>query len=84
MALHPGATARSVDTRVGVRTRSDPEAALPSKEHVLGIGAEGVVRGGHIRRSRRFGARSGSVGQGMNVNQRAQVELGTEQEIPEN
>jgi hypothetical protein len=64
-------------------TFTDPEAAYPSKEHVLGIGAEDVARGGHIRRSRRFGARSGSVGQGMNVSQRAQVEPGTEKEIPE-
>jgi len=47
------------------------------------MGAEGVRGGGHICRSRRFGARSGSVGQGMNVSQETQVEPGTEKEIPE-
>lgn len=41
-----------------------------------GIGAEGVCCEGHIRRSRRFGAHSGSVGQGMSVSEETQVEPG--------
>src|ERR1043165_4252337 len=64
---------RSVQGCDHLRTRSDPEAALPSKEHVLGNGCGRRARGRPHLPLKAIGARSGSVGQGMNVSQETQV-----------
>jgi hypothetical protein len=50
--------------------------ALQREEHVPGNRYAGRALGSHVRRSRRFGAHSGSVGQGMSVSEQTQVEPG--------
>jgi len=49
---------------------------LQREEHVPGNRYGGRALGGHVRRSRRFGGHSGSVGQGMSVSEQTRVEPG--------
>lgn len=49
---------------------------LQREEHVPGNRYGRRALGGHVRRSRRFGAHSGNVGQGMSVSEQTLVEPG--------